>query len=187
MFTVDLPDSRERFRLPDFDGSVSTLEYLVQTLEGFEQRHDRKRLEEVREQHEKLCSLFTSDLPDLLRAKLLADITQAENELKALEARLAGGLSGQLRAINRQLVDLARRSVQARRVLRSEEESLERKAIAVRRAVSSIVCEFEPYQMGSQTQMRLARVRFVPHLGEEVCLDAPKLEPPATHHQSAMP
>jgi hypothetical protein len=80
-------------------------------------------------------------------------------------------------------------------VLKSNPQVPASKSVALRKVVSSIVCHFEPKLVGSQPQMRLARVQFVPHLGAPVTLPDPVPDGPdggpgvgsvGTHHQNEM-
>jgi DNA invertase Pin-like site-specific DNA recombinase len=143
-FTIDMPGNpatlegprSETFRLPSFNGSIAILEYLIDSLEAAEHRQSRVRLSELTDQHAKLCALFTGELPDLLRTKLLADITLAENEMSRLRVVIGSGLGGQLRTISKQLVNLAQRVGQARRIL--SREDLKGKARALRGVLVSL-------------------------------------------------
>lgn len=162
----------EKFRLPEFDGSPSTLSYLLEWLSSVEHRDSSGRLAELEREHDRLAALFVGDLPDLLRQKLLRQITEAENELGRLRAIVSGGLAGELRAVSRQLVDLARRVSRARAAQAEEDRGA--RARALRLVLDSIVCEFETWRLArGKTEQRLARVRFVPLLGEEVSMDVP--------------
>jgi hypothetical protein len=106
----------------------------------------------------------------MLRATLLIKINEVENEIGRLRTVVAGGLAGELRAVSKQLVDLARRVNRARKALR--QESLQERARALKGVLESIRCEFEAIRIyGGKVQHRLAKVRFVPLLGEEVCMD----------------
>jgi hypothetical protein len=160
----------EKFRLPEFDGDWTTLSCLLEWLEAGEKQQVRRRLSELQVEHQRLCQLYVSGLPELLRQQLLNQITEAENELGRLRAQLARGLAGELRAIYRQLVDLARRVSKARAGLKQED--LGARTRALRRVFDSIVCEFEGYRItGGKVRHRLVRVKFVPLLGEEMGMD----------------
>jgi DNA invertase Pin-like site-specific DNA recombinase len=160
----------EKFRLPEFDGDHGTLSHLLDWVQAAEHREAHRRLAELEKEHGRLSALYMGSVPDLLRQKLLREITGAENEIGRLRTVVAGGLAGELRAVSKQLVDLARRVGCARGAM--QRESLEGKARALRQVLHSIECEFEAYTItGGKVRHRLARVKFVPLLGEEISMD----------------
>jgi DNA invertase Pin-like site-specific DNA recombinase len=157
----------EKFRLPEFDGDHATLSYLLDWLQAVEHREAHRRLAELEQEHGRLSQLFMGSLPDRLRQNLVQEITQAENEIARLSTVVAGGLAGEMRAVSKQLVDLARRVSRARRAM--QREGLEGRARVLRQVFASLMCEFEAYTIaGGKLRHRLARVRLVPLLGDEV-------------------
>jgi hypothetical protein len=174
VFTVELPDGDASFRLPGYDGDPVLLEELLSLAEQADGRQNRDRLRELRAEHDRLYGLFSHMPTEMMRQRLLADVNRVEAEISALEAGLPR-LGSELRAVWKQLVDLARRVAQARKALREDEPA--RKREALQRAVSEIVLEFEwvlSPRKDSKGQRRsvLARVRFVPHLGDELVLES---------------
>jgi DNA invertase Pin-like site-specific DNA recombinase len=172
IFRVKLPDGTRKLRLPDFSGNHELIEQALDHVETADQADTRAKLEAARSLHSRLYALYTADLPEMMRTRLLADIAEQERQIRSLEASLCG-LGQQLREAVRELSELRERIESAREALRSEEA--ERRAEAVRQVIERIDLEFTPVRVGSQLQHHLKSATFVPHLGDEVTYEGDTL------------
>jgi hypothetical protein len=158
----DLPDGR--IRLPDFTGRHEAISWLLDELERRENAQTQEALVQARAEHSRLSKLYRTDLPNLLREGLLADITAQEAEIERLEGCLSG-LGSQLLDTLQELRDLAQQLDSTRELLRSEDAA--RKAAAVQSVIKEIRCEFGPRPGRDGRERRgLTAVRITPTLGE---------------------